>query len=477
MPSTPLFTDQVADHVDVRLNEALAILDGLAVQTDPTEQLLLEEIRKHVGRWHDAEKPVAVLWRFRLWDLVMHPDAVSPMDSHPALKYLHVPLGIVTRGALEVVNPGSFIKAADVHEILTTYPARRDLARVDDIEALLFPGAPLGIFEATDRILASEINAPKFIEHRAYAVFAGSRSIEACVTRNDKTLVTPLIEEAVKRSTGSRVSQAACPTIRELSHFLALKGRADADLTKERFLRLLLDSPHPTPWCAHVLFLTEELFTSFSPVLRRLVAHTGWARMSAAYENRGIAEHLLDGRRFEATVLEIAKRAMAVAKGRFPALVPLEQSPQVLTDTGLPHHFAAYAAKVVGRRSVTRLRELLTPGYIAENQKDPPLMVPGYLRQKGDWGIVPVARSPVVLNNGAFGESLRNDTYEEWGDQLLRRLEREPKSGAIFRFIQPDEHKHSKLPPHLVAAVQGETRGRASKDKLFLYSLYVERVQ
>lgn len=431
-------------------SDAAAVLGQVPPAMHPLDTELRGLVQHALDKWTTAIPP-AYLRRYRFWEPVYIHGTVIPAIE-PAKEDPSVPLGFVCAGVLEIIDPSTVdpaaIRSDTTGEARFRSPASRKDER-DRIEGVLFPGSAIGLFEATDVILERFIGQRLAVEHKGYAIFAGTRSIEPGVSANREVTLSKWIKKRVDED-GGVFTSAALSTNTPLDLLkVNLSTPSRAAHTTEYLTRLMMQQIYPTPWTTTVLYLSGDFFRGLPDDIRQLIVARAWQRMSATFERSVINTENHNGdARVRAEIMETAR---AAAVGIEHCYVPAEQCPEVLEGTGMAQLHEAYCKKSA-----------------LYDEHLPYLLVPGYLRKPGDWGLISLRH-------------FRRDMNERSFDLLLSSVHREvlkqSRTDYVIRYLRDRAHfSNESLPVGLRKLGVRELEATKQQRKFLSPSLFIRRV-
>lgn len=430
------------DFICISGAQAARLLERVPPSPDPHEALLKKILQDALGAYPETGEPPACLRRYRYWDPIYVPNRISPSPGHSAHP-VSVPLGIVCTGIAEIIDPSSVVRdelSEPMDTARLTNPTNRISTQADQIDGILFPGSPIGLFETTDRIFDI------CLEHKTYALFAGTRSIQPCVSSDRKDTIERWLAERRRREAGLlKGGNGKTPDqiFRRLLAFLQSKRHAGS----ENIVRLLFRDVFPTPWSTTIVYCSAPFVDWLSDNDKRLITALAWKRMAETCERTAISYR--DDSALGFRKAQILTSVTEAAMGKTHCLVLGEQCPEVLENTGLE----------------TLLREYCCwNGLYAPNT---PVFVPGYLRKSGDWGLI-CQRTYDSRMDPAVAKALRTEISQE-----VERLS--TKTFEVTYIEDAGQVRQTKLPEHVCDVFGREVKAKKQRAKFLIPSILLRR--
>lgn len=386
--SRSIFSNEEDSYRLVTGEEAVELLE----RSEPTrqqennpEQLFRVALIQNLLHAKFKKTTVGFIRRYRFWDPILAADIVIP--GCPELESdSSIPLGVIIEGAAEILAPHSvnfdLVGLPRSDPKILSYPTRRDSESEDLIEHLLLPGDPIGLFEAMDSLLFDKDERDLYhIKQRDYCIFSGSRTLYPCIPFGNQKLPKKWIGLDKNKKHVQLFADYHNLKLKRAGDVLtrdgALKRRK---LSSDQFFRLLLGTFSPAPWSTYILFFDKSFFQN---LMKReggaTVSKTAWSRMSQLESSR-ISINRLERQGPKNLVDQLIKNTTSVATGKKWCLVPYTQCRTVCNGTSIGNNHI----------DICNLFEELKEGEISSEGDHALLMVPGYLRTSGDWGIVPL---------------------------------------------------------------------------------------
>lgn len=434
--------DAHEDFICISGAQAARLLEQVPPSPDPHEASLKDILQAALRAYPDAGRPPARLRRYRYWDPIYVPNRVSPSHG-PWAQPVSVPLGIVCGGVAEIIDPSTVLSEelsgpTDMARLIN--PTNRIPTQADQIDGILFPGTPIGLFETTDRVFNVHL------EHKTYTLFAGTRSIQPCVSSDRKDTIERWVAERRRRDAeflkggnGKTTSQL----VRSVLAFLQSKSHAGS----ENIVRLLFRDVFPTPWSTTIMYFSAAFVDGLNDDDKRLITALAWKRMSETFERTAIVYR--DDSALGFRKAQILASVTEAALGKSHCLMLGEQCPEVLENTGLEGLLREYC----------RWNGLYDP--------DTPVFVPGYLRKAGDWGLI-CQRAYDSRMDPAKAKALRTVISQEVDRLSTKAFE------AIY-IEDADQVPHTKLPKHVCDVFGREVRAKKQRAKFLIPSILLRR--